>query len=142
MPDLLHHLHHYPFPLLVSLYVRCYFDSDVCGLTAFLPQSLNLRTLNYVREHSVSESVEKRMWETAVRRCRNLEVVRVEGTCSDVSCQRLVSVLRNLSEWDGIQALKLRRVVRVHWSGKAEEEYTKQVKHLLPALQHNHCCLL
>ena len=72
-------------------------------------------------------------WEVIVRRCKNLKEVRVSGEDSDVSCDRLVSVMRKLSEREGIQALKLRRIVRVVWTG--EEDYTEQVKHLLPALQ-------
>ena len=73
------------------------------------------------------------MWEAAVKRCRNLEEVRVSGGDSDVACDRLVSVMRKLSEREGIQAQKLRRIVRVDLIRVAD--YTEQVKHLLPALQ-------
>ena len=131
IPSLLHHLSSHPLPSLHYLSVWCDYDSEVRALTTFLPQCTNLRTLYYVRvwDRDVSESVEEEMWEVVVRSCRNLEVVRVWGEDSAVSCDRLVSVVRKLSEREGIQALKLRRIVT---SG---EDYTEQVKHLLPALQ-------
>ena len=137
LPSLLHHLSSHPLPTLHYLLVECYDDSDARALTTFLPQCTNLRTLECVRGRYsvVSESVEEEMWEAAVRRCRNLEEVRVGGKYSDVSCDRLVSVMRKLSEREGIQALKLRRIVRVDWDGEVIEDYTEQVKHLLPALQ-------
>ena len=140
---LLRHLSSHPLPSLHYLRVECEYDSVVRALITFLPQCTNLRTLDCERYiNRVSESVEE-MWEAAVRRCRNLEEVRVEGEYSAVSCARLVSVLRRLSESEGIQALKLRRIVRVDWKGKVIEDYTEQVKHLLPALQQKyHCCLL
>ena len=135
---LLYHLSSYPLPSLHYLYVKCYDDSDVRALTTFLPQCTNLRTLYWerARDSYVSESVEEEMWEVVVRKCRNLEEVRVGGVDTAVSRDRLVSVLRKLSEKEGIQALKLRKIVRVHWdTGEVIEDYTKQVKHLLPALQ-------
>ena len=110
--------------------VQCDNDSDVRALTTFLPHCTNLRTLHCERDRYsvVSESVEEEMWEAVVRRCRNLEEVRVREDDSDVSCDRLVSVMRKLSEREGIQALKLRRIVRVNW-------ITGEGKHVLPALQ-------
>ena len=132
---LLHHLSSHPFSSLHNLYVEFWYDIDVRALTTFLPQCANLRTLHC--EHDmysvVSESVEEEMWEAAVRRCKNLEEVRVIGAESDVSWDRLLSVLRKLSEREGIQALKLRMIVRVDRRGQ-EEDYTDQVKHLLPSL--------
>ena len=135
LPVLLHHLSSHPLPSLYYLLVLCDVDSEVRALTTFLPHCTNLRTLQYARggDSVVSESVEEEMWEAVVRRCRNLEEVRVRGEGSDVSCDRLRSVLRKLSEREGIQALKLRRIVRVGW--RQAEDYTEQVKHLLPALQ-------
>ena len=137
IPDILQHLSSHPFPSLHYLLVRCRDDSEVRALTTFLPQCTNLRTLEYERAGYgvVSESVEEEMWEVVVKRCENLEVVRVEGKYGAVSCDRLVSVMRKLSERKGIQALKLRRIVRVNWRGEVIEDYTEQVKHLLPALQ-------
>ena len=131
---LLHHLSSHPLPSLLYLYVRCHVDSEVRALTTFLPHCTNLRTLHYdhydrARDYVVSQSVEEEMWEVVLRRCRNLEEVRVRGEDSAVSWDRLVSVLRKLSEREGIQALKLRKIVR------AGDDYTEQVKHLLPALQ-------
>ena len=141
---LLHHLSSHPHPSLHYLRVRCECDSDVSALTTFLPQCSNLRTLYYEREwHSlVSESVEEEMWEAAVRRCRNLEEVRVKGKDSDVLCDMLKSVLKKLSKREGIQALKLRRIVKVN-TGEEMKDHTERFKHLLPALQqHKLCCLL
>ena len=131
LPVLLQHLSSHPLPSLHYLLVWCYDDSVVRALTTFLPHCTNLRTLycERVGYYVVSESVEEEMWEAVVKRCRNLEVVRVSGGDSAVSCDRLVSVMRKLSEREGIQALKLREIVQ---SGK---DYTEQVKHLLPALQ-------
>ena len=131
LPSLLQHLSSHPLPSLHYLHVWCKYDSDVRALTTFLPQCTNLRTLHYERtwDSVVSESVEEEMWEVVLRRCRNLEVVRVWGEDSAVSCDRLVSVMKKLSERKGIQALKLRKIVN---SGN---DYTEQVKHLLPALQ-------
>ena len=110
LPSLLHHLSSHPLPSLLYLRVWCDDDSYARALTTFLPQCTNLRTLHCERAWGsvVSESVEEEMWEAVVRRCRNLEEVRVWGEDSDVSCVRLVSVLRKLSEREGIQALKLR----------------------------------
>ena len=127
----LHHLSSHPLPTLHYLHVLCNDDSVFPALTTFLPQCTNLRTLQYERERYcvVSVSVEKEMWEAVVRRCRNLKEVRVWGVHSAVSCDRLVRVMRKLSEREGIQALKLRRIVG------AGGDYTEQVKHLLPALQ-------
>ena len=136
VPDLLHHLSSHPLPSLHCLHVWCEDDSVVRALTTFLPHCTNLRTLQY--EHardSVSESVEEEMWEAVVRRCRNLETLRVSRKNSAVSCDRLRSVMRKLSESEGIQALKLRRIVGVDRRGEVIEDYTEQVKHLLPALQ-------
>ena len=131
IPSLLHHLSSHPLPTLHYLHVWCYDDDSVVrALTTFLPHCTNLRTLHYegyIRR--VSESVEEEMWETVLRRCGNLEEVRVWGKDSAVSCDRLVSVMRKLSEREGIQALKLRKIVR------AGDDYTEQVKHLLPVLQ-------
>ena len=135
IPSLLQHLSSRPLPTLHILRVWCHDDSDVRALTTFLPHCTNLRTLDCARDSVVSESVEEEMWETAVKRCRNLEVVRVREEVSAVACDRLVSVMRKLSEREGIQALKLRRIVRVDYSGEVIEDYTEQVKHLLPALQ-------
>ena len=137
---LLHHLSSHLLPSLHYLRVECDYDSQVRALTTFLPHCTNLRTLLYEREWNsdsvVSESVEEEMWEAVVKRCRNLEEVRVRREDSYVSCDRLVSVMRKLSEREGIQALKLRRIVRVKlYTGEVEEDYTEQVKHLLPALQ-------
>ena len=146
IPKLLLQLSSHPLPTLHYLCVLCYDDSEASALTKFLPQCTNLRTLYYERDWYVSESVEdemwvavsesaeEEMWEAAVRRCRNLEEVRVSGDDSDVLCDRLVSVLRELSDWEGIQALKLRRIVQKDCDGR-EQDYTEQVKHLLPALQ-------
>ena len=136
IPALLQHLSSHPLPSLHYLRVLCKDASVVRALTTFLPHCTNLRTLQYERagDSVVSESVEEEMWEAVVRRCRNLEVVRVSGEDSAVSCDRLVSVMRKLSESEGIQALKLRRIVRVVWGG-GNDDYTEQVKHLLPALQ-------
>ena len=136
MSVLLHHLSSHPLPTLHYLRVLCVDDSEVRPLTTFLPHCTNLRTLYYERGlYRVSESAEEEMWEAAVRRCRNLEEVRVDGD-SVVSCARLVSVMRKLSEKEGIQALKLRKIVEVDWyTGEVIEDYTEQVKHLLPALQ-------
>ena len=133
---LLHHLSSHPLPSLHYLHVWCDDDSEVRALTTFLHHCTNLRTLDCERrwDSVVSKSVEEEMWEAVLRGCRNLEVVRVSGGYSAVSCDRLVSVLRTLSEREGIQALKLRRIVRVDLRGR-EEDYTEQVKHLLPALQ-------
>ena len=132
---LLRHLQSYPRPSLHYLCVWCDYDSDVRALTTFLPLCTNLLTLHCERGYNsrVSESVDEEMWEAAVRRCRNLEVVRVDGGDSAASCKRLVSVLKRLSEKEGIQALKLKKVVQI--DGGQEEYYTEQVKHLLPALQ-------
>ena len=136
IPSLLQHLSSHPLLSLHYLHVYCDYDSEVRALTTFLPQCTNLRTLYYQQgRYSVSESVEEEMWEAAVRKCKNLEEVRVRGEDSDsvVSCDRLVSVLRKLSEREGIQALKLRKIVRLdRRTGKVIEE---QVQHLLPALQ-------
>ena len=131
MPSLLQHVSSHPLPFLHFLHVLCDDDSDVRALTTFIPHCTNLRTLYYVRGRysDVSESLEEEMWEAAVRRCRNLEEVIVWGGDSDVLCDRLVSVLRKLSEKEGIKALKLRKVV------SELRDYTEQVKHLLPALQ-------
>ena len=146
LPVLLQYLSSHPLPTLHYLHVWCDHDSVVRALTTFLPQCTNLRTLEYERdlhgfvsesvEEEMWEAVEEEMWEAAVRRCRNLEVVRVERDYSAVSCDRLVSVLRKLSEREGIQALKLRRIVRVDWrTGEVIEAYTEHVRYLLPALQ-------
>ena len=132
---LLHHLSSHPLPSIHYLLVWCRVDCVVRALTTFLPHCTNLRTLDCERAlYSVSESVEEELWEVVVRRCRNLEEVGVRGGYSDVSCDRLVSVLRTLSEREGIQALKLRKIVREDWE-TGDEDYTEQVKHLLPALQ-------
>ena len=135
LPSLLHHLSSHPLPSLLYLLVRCEYDSHARALTTFLPHCTNLRTLYYERVgyRVVSESVDEKMWDAVVKRCENLEEVRVSGEASAVSCDRLVSVMRKLSEREGIQALKLRRIVSVDWG--REKDYTEQVKHLLPALQ-------
>ena len=146
LPALLQNLSSHPLPSLLYLLVLCdHDDSDVRALTTFLPNCTNLRALSYGRDkyfvetsesssesvewEAVTESVEEEMWEVVVRSCRNLEVVSVSGKYGDVACDRLVSVLRKLSEREGIQALKLRNICG------AEGDYIKQVKHLLPALQ-------
>ena len=135
LSDLLQHLRLHPLPSLHHLRVRCEDDSYVRALTTFLPQCANLRTLYYERtwERDVPENVEE-MWEAVVRRCRNLEEVRVRGVYSFELRDRLMSVLGKLSEKEGIQALKLRRIVEVNWYGQ-EEDCTEEVKHLLLALQ-------
>ena len=138
IPSLLQHLSSHPLPSLHYLRVYCRNDSAVRALTTFLPQCTNLRTLEYARavDSVVSESVEKEMWRTVVRRCENLEEVRVSGEHNAGSCDRLVSVLRKLSKRKGIQALKLRSIVTVdQYTRDVIEDYTEQVKHLLPALQ-------
>ena len=131
LPSLLRHLSSHPLPTLHYLRVWCDYDSEVRALTTFLPHCTNLRTLYYARARNcvVSESVDEEMWEVVVKRCRNLEEVRVWGGHSDAACDRLVSVMRKLSESEEIQALKLRRIV-----GEVRD-YTEQVKYLLPALQ-------
>ena len=142
LPSLLRYLSSHPLPTLHYLHVWCDNDSDVRALTTFLPQCTNLRMLYYERaQNSVSGRVEEEMWDAVLRRCRNLEVVRVSGGHSAVSCDRLVSVMRKLSEREEIQALKLRRIVREDGRRQVIEDYTEQVKHLLPALQQfYHCC--
>ena len=136
IPSLLQHLSSHPLPSLHYLRVLCEYDSEVRALTTFLPQCTNLRTLEYQRAlySVVSESVEEEMWEVVVRRCRSLEEVRVWGDDSDVACDRLVSVMRKLSEREGIQALNLRKIERVDRT-TGDVDYAQQVKHLLPALQ-------
>ena len=131
MPAFLHNLSSHPLPSLHYLHVWCVDDSDVRALTTFLPQCTNLRTLYCERGWNysvhVSESVEEEMWEVAVRRCRNLEEVIVGEESSDVLCDRQISMLvGKLSDREGIQALKLRKIVRVDWDGEVIEEYTKQ----------------
>ena len=86
----------------------CRYDSEVRALTTFLPGCTNMRTLYYerVRHGDISESVEEEM----------------------------CGVMRKLSEREGIQAQKLRRIVRVDWNGR-EVDSTEQVRHLLSALQ-------
>ena len=137
LPALLQHLQSHHFPSLHYLRVSCNYDSEVRALTTFLHQCTNLRTLHCERDGDVSESVVEEMWVAAVRRCNNLEEVRVEGVYRDVTCDRLVSVLKKLSEREGMQVQKLRKIVEVDWdAGKVQEkDYTEQVKHLLPALQ-------
>ena len=135
VPALLHHLSSHPLPSLHYLCVECWDDSAVRALTTFLPQCTNMRTLDCERAlYGVSESVEEELWEAVVRRCRNLEEVRVSGWYSAVSCVRLMSVMWKLSEREGIQALKLRRIVKVDGDGEVIKDYTEQVKHLLPTL--------
>ena len=136
IPALLQHLSSHPLPSLHYLHVSCDYDSEVRALTTFLPQCTNLRTLEYQHgyHYVVSESVEEEMWEAAVIRCRNLEEVRVMRGYSAVSCDRLMSVMRKLSESEGIQALKLRKIVRLDREGEVIEDCTEQVKHLLPTL--------
>ena len=131
LPSLLHNLSSHLLPSLDFLHVLCDHDSEVRALTTFLPQCTNLRTLEYERALGsvVSESVKEEKWETVVRSCENLEEVRVSGGDSAVPCDGLVSVMRKLSEREGIQALKLRKIV------EGGRDYTEQVKHLLPALQ-------
>ena len=137
IPVLLQHLSSHPFPTLHYLRVECDDANEVRALTTFLPHCTNLRTLYYEHgyDYVVSESVEEEKWEAVVKRCRNLEEVRVGGKYSHVSCDRLVSVMRKLSEREGIQALKLRKIERVDWETEREKDYTEQVRHLLPALQ-------
>ena len=124
IPDLLHDLHPHSFPSLHYLSVGCVNDSAVRALTTFLPQCTNLLTL-HCECISLSEIVEEEMWEAAVRRCRNLEEVRVDGDNTDVSAKRLESVLRKLSDSAGIHALKLRRIVELDLKGRVMEEYTE-----------------
>ena len=141
LSDLLYPLHLHPLPSLHYLDVWCRDDSDVRALTAFLPYCTNLHILWYAHDSDVSENVVEEMWEAAVRRCRNLEEVRVRGKNSYVSCKKLGSVLGWLSEREGIQALNLRRIVGVNWRAEQEEEedYTEHFKHLLPAT-HSYLC--
>ena len=150
LPDFLHHFQSHPLPSIHYLFVYECHDSDVRALTTFLPQCTNLHTLHYRHGQQVSEMVEEELWEAAVRRCRNLEemIVRGENMDCDVSCKRLGSVLRSLPEKGRTHALKLKRIVREVWdpisNDITEEDYTEQVKHLLPVLQQQHkcCCLL
>ena len=135
LPDVLRQSSSHPLPSLHYLNLLCWEDSDVRALTAFLHQCTDLRTLNYVRGPRISESVEKKMWKATVRRCRELEEVRVGGVDIDESCRRLMKVLGKLSEMEGIQAQKLRKIVEVDLWGEVRKDYTDQVKHLLPALQ-------
>ena len=133
LPVLLRNLSSHPLPLLRYLDVQCDGDRDVRALTKSLPLCTNLRTLYYERgfQSVPSERVEQKMWKTAVRRCKNLEIVRVAK--NNIG---LVSVLKELSKKEGIQALKLRKILRVDWyTGRVLEDYTAQVKYLLPALQ-------
>ena len=135
LQDLIHHLSSHPFPALHFLRVDYVDDSAVSALTTFLPQCTNLRTLEYepAWKRDVPESVEEEMWEAVVRRCRNLEEMRMSGENRDESCDRLVSVMWKLSEEEGIQAPKLRKIITV---GRREKiDCTDYVKHLLPALQ-------
>ena len=136
-PALLHHLHSHSLLTLHYLCVKCSADYEVSAIATFLPQCTNLRTLSYERDYGydVWESVEEEMWEAAVRRCKNLEVVRVGGDDSVLSCDRLVNVMKKLSEIEGIQAQKLRSIVDVDWRIEREEDYAEHFKHLLPALQ-------
>ena len=132
---LLHHLH-LPLPSLQNLHVDIVEDSEICALTAFLPQCTNLRTLHCEYWCKLSDCAEEEMWEAAVRRCKNLEVVRLQGWKSNLSRDRLSTVLIKLFEREGIQALKLRKIVKLNSeTEQVEEDYTKQFKHLLPALQ-------
>ena len=125
LPDLLHHLHpeplhsdqSHPLPLLNYLRVGCSDDCDVSALATFLSQCTNLRKLHCERDLGpVEESVEKKMWEAAVKSCTNLEEVRVRGDHFDVSCKRLVSVLKKLPKGDEKQAVKLKRIIGVDWN--------------------------
>ena len=141
--DLLHSLRSQPSQPLRSLqylHVECRQERIVEALTASLPHCCDLCTLCYRCEmySDVSESVEEKKWEAAVRRCRNLEVVRLSEVNSADSCQRLINVLRRLSETEGIQPRKLRKDAGAYWDrGQEKEDYqcTKYFKHLLPALQ-------
>ena len=146
LPALLQHLLSHPLHSLHYLRVYCYDDSDVRALTTFLRQCTNLRTLHCERALAsvLSKSVLEEMWEAAVRRCKNLEEVRVSRDDSCVLRDMLKSVLKKLSKREGIQALKLRRIVKVDRDTcKVIKDYTEQFKPLLPALQqHKHCCLL
>ena len=143
LPDILQHLSSDLPDSLQYLYVWCDDDFVVSALTTFLPQCTNLRTLHYERDRYYSVS-EEEMWEAAVRRCKNLEVVKVIGEYSDVSCDRLMRVMKKLSKREGIQALKLRKIVKVDRdTGEVIKDYTVRFKHLLPALQQRkHCSLL
>ena len=142
-PDLLYSLQSHPslpFRLLHYLHVGCREDSIVEALTTSLPYCSDLRTFCYGCDlySNVSESAEKEMWEAAVRSCRNLEVVRLSQVISDASCEILFRVLRRLSEREGIQPRKLRKIASAYWDGGDEKEhyqYTQDFKHLLPALQ-------
>ena len=135
LTDLLNHLQSHPLPSLHYLDVWCYDDNGVRALTTFLPQCTNLRTLYYERVSDISESVEEEMWEAAVRRCRSLEEVRVRDVNISVSSNILMSVLKNLCEREGIQALKLRKFVEVDCNTLREVDNTEKFQHLLPALQ-------
>ena len=135
IPDLLQHLQSRPIPSLHYLRVWCRIYPEARALTKFLPLCTNLCTLQYERgENNVLEIVEEKMWVAAVKRCRNLEVVIIRGDNSAVSCKRLLSVLRKLSERKGLHALKLKKIVALDRDGR-EQHYTEHVKHLLPALQ-------
>ena len=136
LSTLLLYLSSHPLPSLHYLHVKCDDDSEVRALTTFLPQCTDLHMIYYERYRPVLEWVEEKMWEAAVRRCRNLGEVMVRGDNSCVSYTRLESVLRKLSETEGIQALKLRRIVRLNkYTEQVIEDFTEQVKHLLPDLQ-------
>ena len=150
IPDLLRHLSSHPLLSLHCLCVLCKDDSEVRALTTFLPQCTNLHTLRYESGWTVSERAEKEMWEAAVRSCKNLEEVRIWGRYSAVSCDRLMSVLKELSESEGIQTLKLKKIVKVSKYSGDPTDYS-ELNHLLPALQqqsqqqslqHKCCCLL
>ena len=138
LPDLFHHLYSHTLPSLHHLDVLCDDHSDVLAVTEFLPQCTNLRTLQYecgCHADDAPGCAVEYMWEAAVRRCKNLEVVIVSEENGATSCNRLRFVLRKLSAREGLQALKLRSIIKVDRGTGREEDYTEQAKHLLPALQ-------
>ena len=98
LPDVLRYPSFHPLPSLHYLNLLCWEDSNVHALITFLHQCINLRTLNYVRGPRISESVEKKMWKASVRRCRELEEVRVGGVDIDESIRRFIKMLKKPSE--------------------------------------------
>ena len=139
LPALLHNLQPYTLPTLNYLAVWCEDERIVRYLTDFLPQCTNLHTFLYqcVFGDVVSDRDEEEMWNVALRRCENLEELRLEGDYCDRSRDILKNVIKKLTETEGIQKLKLRSIVRVNWgTDEVITDYTEQFQHLLPALHH------
>ena len=133
--DILHTLGSDPNPSLHYLDVMCTGNNIVRAVAALLPQCTNLQVLGYeCRRDNVSEGVEEEMWEAAVRGCKNLEEVKMRGGYSMRSLDILKSAMGKVSEREGIQALKLKRIMGKYWE-EEKEDYTEEYMHLLPALQ-------